>query len=95
MADRIIAQPSNKAYGRLSVLSQFYCAVEHGFDISPQAFVPPPKVMSTVLTFTPRTPPADVDPHLLEKNHRSRLWPTTQNAAREPEKHWALRQNLY
>jgi 16S rRNA (adenine1518-N6/adenine1519-N6)-dimethyltransferase len=52
VASRIISPPRTKAYGRLSVMSQFACTVEHNFDIAPQAFVPPPKVTSSVITLT-------------------------------------------
>lgn len=57
VADRIIAQPGCKAYGRLSVMTQFLCKVEHQFDINPQAFYPPPKVTSSVLNIYPRKQP--------------------------------------
>ena len=53
VAERLAAKPRSKAYGRLSVLTQFLCAVELMFDVSPQAFVPPPKVTSTVVNLTP------------------------------------------
>lgn len=54
VAQRIIAEPGTKAYGRLSIISQYACEVEHGFDISPKAFYPPPKITSTVLEFQPK-----------------------------------------
>lgn len=54
VADRIIAEPRTKAYGRLSILSQWRCEIKKLFDITPKAFVPPPKVVSTVLHFKPR-----------------------------------------
>ncbi|MCD6035846.1 MAG: rRNA ((1518)-N(6)/adenine(1519)-N(6))-dimethyltransferase [Rickettsiales bacterium] len=55
VADRITAHPSTKAYGRLSVMCQWLCDTRRCFDISPQAFVPPPKITSTVVHLTPRT----------------------------------------
>ena len=62
VADRIRAVPRTKAYGRLSVMTQWSCDVVHQFDISPKAFIPPPKVTSTVITITPRPKPlAEVD----------------------------------
>ena len=54
VAQRIVAPPGGKAYGRLSVLAQWLCDVRILFDLSPAAFVPPPKVMSSVVHFTPR-----------------------------------------
>ena len=57
VADRLVAGPGSKAYGRLSVLAQWLCEVQPEFDVSPSAFVPPPKVTSTVVGFKPRTEP--------------------------------------
>ncbi|MFN3232654.1 MAG: 16S rRNA (adenine(1518)-N(6)/adenine(1519)-N(6))-dimethyltransferase RsmA [Alphaproteobacteria bacterium] len=51
VAERILARPNTKAYGRLSVLSQWRTKPQRLFDIPPTAFVPPPKVTSTVLRF--------------------------------------------
>lgn len=68
VADRIIAEPRSKAYGRLSIISQWLCHVSKQFDISPKAFTPPPKVVSTVVKFIPREEPAfPADPDILEK----------------------------
>ena len=53
VADRIIAAPGNKTYGRLSIISQTVCDVTKGFDLPARAFTPPPKVDSTVLVFFP------------------------------------------
>jgi 16S rRNA (adenine1518-N6/adenine1519-N6)-dimethyltransferase len=54
VADRICAAPGTAAYGRLSVLAQWICAVEIRLRIPPAAFVPPPKVWSAVVVLTPR-----------------------------------------
>lgn len=59
VADRITALPKTKAYGRLSVMTQWLCAVKRVFDIPGSAFVPPPKVTSSVVTFRPRPLPPD------------------------------------
>lgn len=56
VAERIIAKPNTKQYGRLSVMTQFVCDTKRGFDIKPSAFTPPPKVMSSVITLYPRKP---------------------------------------
>jgi 16S rRNA (adenine1518-N6/adenine1519-N6)-dimethyltransferase len=53
VVDRLVAKPRSKAYGRLSVIAQHVCAVRPLFDISPSAFVPPPKVTSSVVRLTP------------------------------------------
>jgi len=57
VADRIVAKPSTKSYGRLSVISQWRCHVEIAMNLGPQAFTPPPKVASAVVRFTPRPHP--------------------------------------
>jgi 16S rRNA (adenine1518-N6/adenine1519-N6)-dimethyltransferase len=49
VAERIVAAPGSKAYGRLSVLAQWRTRARILFDISPRAFTPPPKVTSAVL----------------------------------------------
>jgi 16S rRNA (adenine1518-N6/adenine1519-N6)-dimethyltransferase len=54
VADRLCALPRTKDYGRLSVLAQHTCEVRRQFDVAPSAFVPPPKVTSTVVRLTPR-----------------------------------------
>jgi 16S rRNA (adenine1518-N6/adenine1519-N6)-dimethyltransferase len=57
VAERIVATPKDDAYGRLGVLCGWRCEASMLFDISPQAFTPPPKVTSTVVHLTPRTAP--------------------------------------
>lgn len=56
VAERLYAAPDSKDYGRLSVLCQQRCHVARAFDVPPGAFVPPPKVMSSVVVVTPKTP---------------------------------------
>ena len=55
MADRMTAIPGTKAWGRLTVMMQYHCDLEKLFDVSPDAFKPPPKVWSTVVRITPKT----------------------------------------
>ena len=57
VAQRITAQPASKSYGRLSVLVQWLCEAHRHFDISPRAFVPPPRVTSTLVGLKPRAEP--------------------------------------
>lgn len=67
VADRITAQPGNKIYGRLSVLTQWLCRVHQCFDIPPEAFSPPPKIISTVIQATPKAKYYDDIPfHIME-----------------------------
>jgi len=58
VADRLIAKPRSKDYGRLSVLAQFLSKPRRLFDLPPRAFVPPPKVTSTVIELLPLPEPA-------------------------------------
>lgn len=54
VGDRILAPHGNKTYGRLSIISQWLCHVKKAYDLPPQAFVPPPKIHSSVIHFKPR-----------------------------------------
>jgi 16S rRNA (adenine1518-N6/adenine1519-N6)-dimethyltransferase len=68
VAERLAAAPRAKAYGRLSVMVQWRSTVRLLFDITPRAFVPPPKVTSTLVQLTPRgTPLAPCDAADLER----------------------------
>ena len=68
VADRIVAQPGSKAYGRLALLAQWRCDPQIVMSLPPEAFPPPPKVSSAVVHFTalpaPRFP---ADPKVLER----------------------------
>ena len=66
VAERIVAAPGSKIYGRLSVLTQWRCEARILFDVHPSAFVPPPKVTSSVVRLVPRPRPAPCDRSLLE-----------------------------
>jgi len=58
VVDRICAEPGSKTYGRLSVMMQYFCAVEALFDVPPESFDPMPQVMSAIVRLTPYlTPP--------------------------------------
>jgi 16S rRNA (adenine1518-N6/adenine1519-N6)-dimethyltransferase len=56
VAERLYARAGTKAYGGLTLLTQWYASVDKGFHVPPSAFSPPPKVMSTVLRITPARP---------------------------------------
>ncbi|MEO1746042.1 MAG: 16S rRNA (adenine(1518)-N(6)/adenine(1519)-N(6))-dimethyltransferase RsmA, partial [Pseudomonadota bacterium] len=66
VAQRITASPNTGSYGRLAVLAQWRCAAEILFDVSPQAFWPPPKVTSSVVHLVPRQSPIRVQMKSLE-----------------------------
>ncbi len=57
VAERIVAEPGSKAYGRLSVLAQYRCEARIVMNLPPEAFTPPPKVSSAVVEFIPRASP--------------------------------------
>ena len=54
VAARLVAQPRSPAYGRLSVIVQWLTEPKILFDLPPRAFVPSPKVTSSVVSLTPR-----------------------------------------
>lgn len=66
VAERIVARPGSKAYGRLSVLASWRARPSLLFDVSPKAFVPPPKVTSSVVRFDPAPAAAACDPGSLQ-----------------------------
>lgn len=53
VVDRMAAQPGNKDYGRLGIMVQYHCKVTSLFDVSPDAFYPPPQVNSSVVKLIP------------------------------------------
>jgi 16S rRNA (adenine1518-N6/adenine1519-N6)-dimethyltransferase len=67
VAERIVAAPGSKTYGRLSVLAQWRTEARILFDLDPRAFTPSPKVVSSVVQLTPRPAPLACDVALLEK----------------------------
>jgi len=67
VAERITAAPGSKNYGRLSVLAGWRSEARMLFDIAPSAFVPPPKVISTLVEFVPRAAPLACDPRALQR----------------------------
>jgi len=67
VAERIVAAPGSKAYGRLSVLAGWRTEAKILFDIAPSAFVPPPKVTSSLLQLLPRAAPLPCDRAALER----------------------------
>ena len=54
VVDRMVAAPGGREYGRLSVMAGFFCEMERLFDVPPDAFRPPPKVMSAIVRLRPR-----------------------------------------
>lgn len=50
---RMCASPGTKAYGRLSVVLQYFCEVDYLFDVPAESFTPKPKVESAIVKLTP------------------------------------------
>ena len=67
VADRIVALPGSKDYGRLSVLAQWRSEARSVMNVHRSAFVPPPKVMSAVVHIVPKEQPEGVEPAVLER----------------------------
>ncbi|QRG08888.1 16S rRNA (adenine(1518)-N(6)/adenine(1519)-N(6))-dimethyltransferase RsmA [Xanthobacter dioxanivorans] len=67
VAERIVAAPGSKAYGRLAVLAGWRTTARIAFDVAPSAFVPPPKVTSSVVHLVPRASPLPCALSNLEK----------------------------
>lgn len=61
VVDRMVAKPGCSDYGRLSVMLQYELEIDKLFDVSPSAFYPPPKVISSIVQLKPfLTPPVNV-----------------------------------
>ncbi len=67
VADRIVAEPRTKDYGRLSVLAQWLCSVHKAFDLPPEAFTPPPKVHSSIVHLKPKPRTDDIAIETMER----------------------------
>lgn len=53
VVQRLAAQVGDDQYGRLGIMAQYYCQVDHLFDVPPGAFHPQPKVTSAIVRLTP------------------------------------------
>src|SRR5438132_10952111 len=67
VAERIVARENDEAYGRLGVLANWRTETKILFDISPAAFVPQPKVTSSLVRLVPRGAPEACDRRALEQ----------------------------
>jgi len=67
VAERIVATSGSKAYGRLAVLAGWRTEAKIMFDVAPTAFVPPPKVTSSVVRLIPRAMPLACDANALQR----------------------------
>ncbi len=85
VAERIVAAPGSKSYGRLSVLTGWRAERRILFDIAASAFVPPPNVTSSLVEIVPRAQPLAVRPGRAATRHGGCFRPAPQDAAPEPE----------
>jgi 16S rRNA (adenine1518-N6/adenine1519-N6)-dimethyltransferase len=67
VAERIVATPGSKTYGRLSVLTGWRCKARILFDVAGSAFVPPPKVTSSLVELVPLQQPLACERRALER----------------------------
>ena len=56
VAERVTANPGDKAYGRLAILTQSVCTAHIAFEVPAKDFTPPPKVDSAVIVLDPLSP---------------------------------------
>jgi len=67
VADRIVAEAGDDAYGRLAVLAQWRAEAKLAMKVHRSAFTPPPKVMSAIVHVTPAAMPEGVSARMLER----------------------------
>ena len=67
VAERVVAKAGDDAYGRLGVLAGWRADSRIAFDIPPQAFWPPPKVISSVVHLVPKPAPLPAELRKLER----------------------------
>ncbi|MEZ5765320.1 MAG: 16S rRNA (adenine(1518)-N(6)/adenine(1519)-N(6))-dimethyltransferase RsmA [Xanthobacteraceae bacterium] len=67
VAERIVARVGAEAYGRLGIFAGWRSEAKIMFDVAPSAFIPPPKVTSSVVRLVPRENPLPCDRRLLER----------------------------
>ncbi|MEY8203764.1 MAG: 16S rRNA (adenine(1518)-N(6)/adenine(1519)-N(6))-dimethyltransferase RsmA [Bermanella sp.] len=69
VVQRMAAGPGENNYGRLSIMAQYFCDVQHLFDVGPAAFKPAPKVDSAIVRLVPyQTLPHPVKDHRTLEN---------------------------
>jgi 16S rRNA (adenine1518-N6/adenine1519-N6)-dimethyltransferase len=62
VVDRLAAEPGDSDYGRLGIMAQYHCRAEKLFEVYPESFFPPPKVISAIVRLVPHeSPPVDAD----------------------------------
>lgn len=54
VVNRITAEPGSRDYGRLTIMSNYFCEAQKLFDVPPEAFTPMPKVNSAIIRLVPK-----------------------------------------
>ena len=85
VAERIVARENDEAYGRLGVLANWRAETKILFDISPAAFVPQPKVTSSVVRLVPARRAGAVRPQGAGAGRGGGVRPAAENAAAKPQ----------
>ncbi|TSA03023.1 MAG: 16S rRNA (adenine(1518)-N(6)/adenine(1519)-N(6))-dimethyltransferase RsmA [Methylococcus sp.] len=68
VVDRLCAEPSSSHYGRLGIMASYFSRAEKLFEVFPESFYPPPKVVSAIVRLVPHSvPPVSADPITLGK----------------------------
>ncbi len=63
VVDRLCAEPSSSHYGRLGIMASYFSRAEKLFEVFPESFYPPPKVVSAIVRLVPHSvPPVSADP---------------------------------
>lgn len=73
VVERLAAVPGTSDYGRLSIMTQYYCKVEPLFIVGPESFSPAPKVESAIVRLSP----------YIDLPHPAKDLPTLQRVVRE------------
>lgn len=74
VANRLVSPANTKEYGPLSIMTALYCKTEKAFDIGPTSFIPPPKVVSTVVHMEMLSEPT------LTLHDEKKFWSTVRTA---------------
>lgn len=68
VVDRLCAEPSSPHYGRLGIMARYFARAEKLFEVFPESFYPPPRVVSAIVRLVPHAvPPVSADPVTLGK----------------------------
>jgi len=99
VAQRIASKPGSKVYGIMSVLTQAFYEVEYLFDVAPESFNPPPKVMSGVIKLKLRPVMPDIKSEraffILVKAAFNQRRKTLRNATRSLFKEDVLKDDIF